>query len=58
MGVLTPKKITIWCQLVVLSSSSEDNLPLVRHIAQVDLTSDGVGICYTQEPELMLNSPP
>jgi hypothetical protein len=58
MGVLTPKKITIWCQLVVLSSSSDDNLPLVRHIARVDLNSDGVGICYTQEPELMSNSPP
>jgi hypothetical protein len=57
-GVLTPKNITIRCLLVVLSSSSDDDLPLVRHHARVDLNSGGTRIYYTQEPTLMSDSPP
>jgi hypothetical protein len=43
---------------VVSSSSSDDNLPLVKHDAWVDLNPGGVRICYTQELALMLDSPP
>jgi hypothetical protein len=39
-GILTPRKVTIRCQLVVPSSSSDDDLPLVKHDTRVDLTSD------------------
>jgi hypothetical protein len=57
MGILTPKKITIRCQLVVPSSSSDDDLPLARHDARVDLNSGGAKIWYTQEPALVPDSP-
>jgi hypothetical protein len=57
-GVLTPKKITIQRQLMVPSSSSNDDLPLVRHDTRVDLNSGGARIRYTQEPALMSDSPP
>jgi hypothetical protein len=56
-GVLTPKKITIRHKLVVPSSSNDDDLPLVRHNTRVDLNSDGMRICYTQEPALVLDTP-
>jgi hypothetical protein len=49
IGVLTPKKITIRCQLVVPSSSSDDDLLLARHTTRVDLNSSGARICYNQE---------
>jgi hypothetical protein len=58
MGVLTLKKITIRCQLVVPSSSSDNNLPLVRYDARVNLNSGSARIHYTQEPALMSDSPP
>jgi hypothetical protein len=58
MGVLTLKKITIQRELVVPSSSSDDDLLLVRHDARVDLNSSGVRIRYTQELALMSDSPP
>jgi hypothetical protein len=58
MGVLTPKKITIRCQLVVPSSNNDDDLPLVKHDARVDLNSGGMRMRYTQEPALMSDSPP
>jgi hypothetical protein len=57
-GILTPRKVTIQCQLMVPSSSSDDDLPLVKHDAQVDLNPGGTRICYTQEPALVLDSPP
>jgi hypothetical protein len=57
-GILTPRKVTIRCQLVVPSSSSDDDLPLVKHDAWVDLNPGGVRIRYTQEPALMSDSPP
>jgi hypothetical protein len=47
MGILTPRKVTIQRQLVVPSSSSDDDLPLVKHDAQVDLNPSGVRIRYT-----------
>jgi hypothetical protein len=47
MGVLTSKKITNQCQLVIPSSSSDDDLLLVRHDARVDLNSSGMRIRYT-----------
>jgi hypothetical protein len=56
-GVLTLKKITIHHQLVVLSSSNDNDLLLARHDARVDLNSGGMRICYTQEPALVLDSP-
>jgi hypothetical protein len=43
---------------VVPSSSSDDDLTLVKHDARVDLNPGGARICYTQEPALMSNSPP
>jgi hypothetical protein len=57
-GVLTPRKVTVRHQLVVPSSSSDDNPPLVKHDARVDLNPNGARIRYTQEPALMLYSPP
>jgi hypothetical protein len=56
-GILTPRKVTIQRQLVVPSSSSIDDLPLVKHDARVDLNPSGVRFRYTQEPALMTNSP-
>jgi hypothetical protein len=43
---------------VVPPSSRDDDLPLVKHDAQVDLNPTGARICYTQEPALMSDSPP
>jgi hypothetical protein len=57
-GVLTPKKISIRHQLVVLSSNSDDDLPLARHDAQVDHNSSGVRMRYKREPALVSDSPP
>jgi hypothetical protein len=45
--VLTPRKMTIWHQLVVPSSSSNDDLPLVKLDAWVDLNPSGARIHYT-----------
>jgi hypothetical protein len=58
MGILSPRMVTVQCQLVVPSSSSDDDLPLVKHVTRVDLNPGGVRICYTQEPALMSDSPP
>jgi hypothetical protein len=57
-GILTPRKVTIRRQLVVPSSSSNDDLPLVKYDAQVDLNPSSMRIRYTQEPALMSDSPP
>jgi hypothetical protein len=57
-GILTPRKVTARCQLVVPSSSSDDDLSLVKHDTQVDLNPSTVRIRYTQEPALMSDSPP
>jgi hypothetical protein len=57
MGVLTPRKVTVRHQLVVPLSSSYDDLPLVKHDAQVDLNPSGARIHHTQEPALMSHSP-
>jgi hypothetical protein len=56
-GVLAPKKVTIRRQLVVQSSSSDHNLPLVKHDARVDLNPGSTRIRYTLEPTLMSDSP-
>jgi hypothetical protein len=45
-GILTSRKVTIRHQLVELSSSSDDDLPLVNHDTRVDLNPDGVRIRY------------
>jgi hypothetical protein len=50
--------VAIHCQLVVPSSSSDDDLPLVKLDAQVDLSPNGVRIRYTQVAALMSDSPP
>jgi hypothetical protein len=47
MGILTPRKVTIRHQLVVPSSSSDDDLPLMKHDARVDLNLGAVRIRYT-----------
>jgi hypothetical protein len=57
-GVLTTKKITIRHQLVVPSSSSDDDLPLVRHDARVDPNPSSARIRYTQEVTLVSDSHP
>jgi hypothetical protein len=49
MGALTPRKVTVRCNLVVYSGSSDNDLPLVRHDAQVDLNPGGARIRYTQD---------
>jgi hypothetical protein len=56
-GIVTMRKVTIWRQLVV-PSSSDDDLSLVKHDAQVDLYPGGTRICYTQEPAFLSDSPP
>jgi hypothetical protein len=58
MGILTPIKVTIRCEVVVPSSISDDNLSLVKHDARVDLNPGGVRIHYTQEPAFVSDSPP
>jgi hypothetical protein len=57
-GILTLRKVTIRRQLVVPLSSSDDDLPLVKHVTWVDLNPGGARICYTQEPALVSDSPP
>jgi hypothetical protein len=57
-GILTPRKVIIRRQLVVPSSSSDDDLPLVKHDAWVDLNPSDMRIRYTQEPALMSDPPP
>jgi hypothetical protein len=56
-GILTPRKVTARRQLMVPSSSSDDDLSLVKHDARVDLNPDGTRIRYTQEPALVSDSP-
>jgi hypothetical protein len=58
MGVLTPWKVTVQCNMVVHSGSSDGDLPLVRHNARVDPNLGGVRICYTQETMLLAELPP
>jgi hypothetical protein len=58
MWILTPRTVTIRRQLVVRSSNSGDDLPLVKHDALVDLNPGSVRICYTQEPALVSDLPP
>jgi hypothetical protein len=55
--ILTLRKVTTRCQLVVPSSSSDDNLSLVKHETRVDLNPSGARIRYTQEPDLVFHSP-
>jgi hypothetical protein len=55
--ILTLRKEAIRCLLVVPLSNSDDDLPLVKHDARVDLNPTGVRIRYTQEPALMSDSP-
>jgi hypothetical protein len=43
---------------VVPLSSSNDDIPLVKHDARVDLNPGSVRIHYTQEPALVSDSPP
>jgi hypothetical protein len=56
--ILTLRKVTIRCQLMVPSSSSDDDLPLVKHDVWVDLNPGDARIRYTQEPALVSDSPP
>jgi hypothetical protein len=48
MGILTPKKVIVLCQLVVSLSSCKGDLSLVKHDPRVDLNPDGARIRYTQ----------
>jgi hypothetical protein len=57
MGVLTPRKVTIQRNLVVNSSSNDDDLPLVRHDGRVHLNPGSVKIHHIQEPALLAESP-
>jgi hypothetical protein len=47
MGILTPRKMITQRRLVVPSSSSDDDLSLVKHDAQVDLNPGAARIRYT-----------
>jgi hypothetical protein len=55
--ILTSRKVTIQCQLVVPSSSSDDNLSLEKQDARVDVNTGGVRVRYTQEPSFMSELP-
>jgi hypothetical protein len=57
-GILTLRKVTIRRQFVVPLSNSDDDLPLVKHDARVDLNPGYMRIRYTQEPALVSDSPP
>jgi hypothetical protein len=57
-GILTLRKVTVQYQLVVLSSSSNDDLSLVKHDDRVDLNPGGARKRYTKEPALLSDSPP
>jgi hypothetical protein len=57
-GTLTPRKVTIRHQLMVPLSSSDDDLSLVKHDAQVDLNPDDARSHYTQDLALMSDLPP
>jgi hypothetical protein len=57
MGIPTLRKVTIRHQLVIPSSSSDDDLSLVKHDAWVDLNPGGARIRYTQQLALMSDSP-
>jgi hypothetical protein len=46
-GILALREVTVRRQLVVPLSSSDDDLPLVKHDARVDLNPGGVRIHYT-----------
>jgi hypothetical protein len=56
MGVLTPRKVTICCALVI-NSSNDNDLLLVKHDTRVDRNHGGARIHYTQEAALA-ESPP
>jgi hypothetical protein len=56
--ILTPRKVTVWRQLVAPLSSNDDDLPLMKHDARVDLNPGIAVIRYTQEPALMSDLPP
>jgi hypothetical protein len=58
MGVVTLRKVTIRHQLVVPSCSSDDDFPLGKDDAQVDLNPRSARVHYTQELVLMSDSPP
>jgi hypothetical protein len=57
MGIPTLRKVTIQHQLVIPSSSSDDDLSLVKHDAWVDLNPGGARIRCTQQLALMSDSP-
>jgi hypothetical protein len=56
--VLTQRKVSVRHQLVVPSSNNDDDLPLVKHRARVDLNLGGARIRHTQELAIMSDSPP
>jgi hypothetical protein len=53
MGILALRKVTTQRQLVIPSSSSDDDLPLVKHDARVDVNPSNALIRYTEEPAVM-----
>jgi hypothetical protein len=55
-GALAPWKVTVR-QTLVINSSSDEGLPLVKHDAQVDPNPSGAQIHYAQKPALA-ESPP
>jgi hypothetical protein len=57
-GIITLRKVTVWRQLVVPLCSSDDDIPLVKHDARVDLNPSSTRIRYTQEPALVSDLPP
>jgi hypothetical protein len=57
-GCPHPKEDSHPASTVVQLSSSDDDLPMVRHHARVDLNPGGVRIRYTQELALVSDSPP
>jgi hypothetical protein len=57
-GILTPRKVNARRQLEVPSSSSDDDLSLVKHDAWVDLNPGSMRVRYTQEHVVVSDSPP
>ena len=58
-GMLTPRKVTLRRKVVIdTGSDDDDNTPLTRHDARVDLNPSGARIHYTQELAFVMESPP
>jgi len=57
-GSLTPRKVITQGKLLIDTADSDNDYPLAKHDARVDLNPSGARIRYTQESALLVESPP